>query len=86
MNSCPSELQLQQLLADLLSGVDHEMVEAHVEECASCQEKLGALAVDTGPPFSPQQAPQAQATEQLVEQEVLERLKQQPPVPAATMQ
>jgi WD40 repeat protein/tetratricopeptide (TPR) repeat protein len=43
MNPCPSSEQLQQLLADQVSTLEAEALEAHVEDCAACQEALARL-------------------------------------------
>jgi serine/threonine-protein kinase len=43
MTRCPSSEQLQQLLAELLTGPEAEAVEAHVETCAACQHALVRL-------------------------------------------
>src|SRR5262249_14108155 len=56
MSQCPSTGQLEQMLAEKLTGAEHDTVEAHVETCVSCQERLEDLArstITTG--ASPQQ-------------------------------
>jgi tetratricopeptide (TPR) repeat protein len=40
MDTCPSSQQLRALLAHELQGAEAEAVEAHVEQCAACQEAL----------------------------------------------
>jgi tRNA A-37 threonylcarbamoyl transferase component Bud32 len=47
MSPCPSKEQFQQLLANGLSGPLVEILERHVEECASCQQVLANLADNT---------------------------------------
>src|SRR5687768_7592810 len=44
MTRCPSEPQLERLLAERLDDAERDSVEAHVEVCAFCQESLGRLA------------------------------------------
>jgi WD40 repeat protein/tRNA A-37 threonylcarbamoyl transferase component Bud32 len=43
MTPCPSSLALRGLLADGLSGSEADAVEAHVEACAACQQRLEEL-------------------------------------------
>src|SRR5207248_6109860 len=47
MSQCPSSVQLEQLLAEKLTGPEYETLEAHVESCTSCQERLELLASST---------------------------------------
>jgi hypothetical protein len=76
MTSCPSDEQLQGLLADGLSPTDQDAVVRHVEGCAPCQQRLarftdladGAAWRSAGPT----------ACESAAEAGVLRRLKQLP--------
>jgi serine/threonine-protein kinase len=52
MTRCPEPEQLEQLLADGLTGPEAEGVEAHVEACARCQQALERLTgADAGADF-----------------------------------
>jgi hypothetical protein len=51
MNPCPSSGQLYALLAQELQGAEAEAVEAHVEECAACQEAAYAHFPGLGRPW-----------------------------------
>lgn len=46
MNQCPSHDQLRQLLTDEAHLADHKLIEAHVEECETCQDVLPTLVAD----------------------------------------
>jgi serine/threonine protein kinase len=50
MSPCPGPEQLRQLLADGLSGSEAEAVEAHVEACAACQQRLEELTGNAAAP------------------------------------
>ena len=43
MNFCPSDQQLEGLLADKLTTADRDAHARHVEKCATCQERLARL-------------------------------------------
>lgn len=47
MKACPHADQLARLLIDELQGPEAATVEAHVQECAACQETLERLTADT---------------------------------------
>src|SRR5690349_5856819 len=48
--ACPPVGDLERLLAEDLAGPERDGVEAHVEACSSCQERLARL---SGPAFGP---------------------------------
>src|SRR5579862_4505759 len=76
MSSCPSDDQLTNLLADALGPAEWDAHARHVEECASCQEKLARLtkASDTGNWGRAEQAP----LDSHAEETLMRRLKQMP--------
>jgi urea ABC transporter urea binding protein len=43
MNACPSDQQLEQFLSGSLSDFDRSAVDAHVQTCFSCQQKVSTL-------------------------------------------
>jgi serine/threonine protein kinase len=43
VNVCPVPRELERLLAEQLGGPDRDAVEAHVERCSSCQDRLDRL-------------------------------------------
>src|SRR5262245_46187133 len=47
---CPVPRQLERLLAEQLGGPDRDAVEAHVERCSSCQDRLDRLIGSTPNP------------------------------------
>ena len=80
MGKCPTPESLESLLHEQVSDAERERIEAHVEDCAACQETLHDLALTTPGPAPPDllaalsEAPPAEAT---AEAEVfLDRLKQ----------
>jgi serine/threonine protein kinase len=77
MASCASDEQLNGLLADTLSPTERDTLARHVQECASCQEKLARL---TGTPDTEiwqraEHPPQGSEAEE----GMVRRLKQMPP-------
>ncbi|MGP0067278.1 MAG: zf-HC2 domain-containing protein, partial [Isosphaeraceae bacterium] len=44
MSDCPTAENLERLLGEVLTGAERERIEAHVEDCAACQETLHRLA------------------------------------------
>lgn len=49
-NRCPSPEQLERLLGEELADADRTAVEAHVDTCAPCQERLERLVAAPAPP------------------------------------
>jgi serine/threonine protein kinase len=81
MPSCPSDETLTGLLAEALTTARRDRLARHVEECASCQEKLARLTATPDTDLwrraeHPPQGPDA-------EESVLRRLKRIPLSPAA---
>ena len=72
MNACPESDQLRHLLDDQLAGPEAEGVEAHVEECISCQQELERLTDDAA-----QKTQSSGSGEDGVE--FLRRLEERPP-------
>jgi serine/threonine protein kinase len=79
MTRCPSSEQLQQLLADRLTGPEAEGVETHVEACAACQQALEQL---TGRANAPSARAAAESGAAGAGAEFLRRLEHQPPAAA----
>lgn len=67
MNSCPSTDQLARLLSDGLSSAE-TAVEAHLEECAACQEALERLTAGNAFPNRQKQTGDSELLRQLEEQ------------------
>ena len=79
MGDCPTSESLESLLREEFGDAERERIEAHVEQCAACQETLHDLALTTPGPTPPDllaalsEAPPAEA---IAEAEVfLDRLK-----------
>jgi serine/threonine protein kinase len=51
VSPCPPRLQLERLLAEQLGGPERATVEAHVESCSTCQDRLDRL-IGAPPPVS----------------------------------
>ena len=47
VSGCPSAEDLERLLSEELSDTDRTAVEAHVETCADCQQRLERLVTPT---------------------------------------
>ena len=79
-SGCPSAEDLERLLSEELSDTDRTAVEAHVETCADCQQRLERLVTPTAqltrPPacLTTSNLPQDDASEAF-----LNRLRQIPP-------
>src|SRR5207253_4252403 len=56
MSRCPSQEQLEELLAERLTDSMRESLETHIESCPACQQLLELLTCDVvaerAPPFS----------------------------------
>ena len=53
MRDCPAPERLERLLREELGDAERSCIEAHVEECAACQETLHDLALNTPGPAPP---------------------------------
>src|SRR5262245_29228886 len=51
VGQCPPPGELDRLLTEQLSGQERDALEAHIEDCSSCQERLDHL-VGTSPALS----------------------------------
>jgi hypothetical protein len=79
MSQCPTTVQLEQLLAEQLRGAEHETVEAHVETCASCQERLELLVGSTIDAASPRGSRRSAGPGHEPGDDFLHRLRLTPP-------
>jgi serine/threonine protein kinase len=50
---CPSPAELQRLLGEQLADADRTAVEAHVQSCSPCQERLERMVAPAAPLFAP---------------------------------
>ncbi len=78
MSLCPSQEQLQSLLAETLPEEDRQILENHIEECPTCQEVLAHL---TENQEKWQQYSSSTTTAFQTKEAILERIKQHPPRP-----
>ncbi len=79
MSHCPSPGELQRLLAEQLSGPEHETVEAHVETCDTCQEQLELLVGNPVATVSQRQSGRLTEPAHEPADEFLRRLRQSSP-------
>jgi serine/threonine protein kinase len=78
MSPCPPPEQLEQLLAENLTDPDHTTVEAHVESCAACQERLHLLVGNPLTAVSPRGPRHRAESVPEPDDEFLRRLRQTP--------
>jgi serine/threonine protein kinase len=80
MTRCPARDELQRLLDEQLAASDRDCVEAHVEECAGCQNTLSELS-EASASIVPRQASPPAPLAAALSADVLRRLKQRTRTP-----
>jgi serine/threonine protein kinase len=82
---CPSAEELERFLGDEFSDADRTTIEAHVETCASCQERLERLVTPTAPVYRSPVVAVNGTLAQEPDEAFLQRLRELPPgSPAST--
>src|SRR5947209_3315624 len=74
---CPSPAELERLLGEQLADADRTAVEAHVETCPRCQERLEGMVAPAVPLFAPPAGASPAGPEP--DAAFLDRLRQLPP-------